>query len=230
MGHVLESPGIIVQARMGSSRLPGKVLMQMEGRTLLGHIAYRLGFMDIKVPIVIATSNLTIDDAIVDFCSLNGLSYFRGSEADVLARYYECAALHEFKHIVRLTGDNPFTDVQELEALLYAHVESGANYSSSCEVLPVGVGAEVFSFESLQESHLKGLLPHHREHVNEYILENQRQFRIHRHCVPKSKMHPEVRLTVDTEADMLKARHILRNAKTDPVTTQEAIALCMQFA
>ena len=149
---------------------------------------------------------------------------------DVLERYYLCAKKYGFRHIVRLTGDNPFVDIEELDRLIELHLDSGSDYSHSFGVLPVGVGAEIFSFEALERSHLEGTEENHREHVNEYIEEHPELFKISVLSVPVEKNRPRVRLTVDTEEDMVKARRIVVESGTEYITTEEAIELCSQSA
>jgi len=109
----------------------------------------------------------------------------------------------------------------------------GAEFQSwvaQTKKLPVGVGAEIFSFPALERSFLEGIAPHHREHVNEYILENRALFRTGRLTVPQAKRRPEVRLTVDTPEDLRRAEFIVENTVGAWPTTEEAIGLCSRFA
>jgi spore coat polysaccharide biosynthesis protein SpsF len=174
----LGSIGIIIQARMGSSRLPGKILKKIGNKLLLEHILDRLLSLSHPCRIVIATSNLAQDDAVEAFCQNQKVDCFRGSEQNVLERYYLCAKEYGFGHIMRITGDNPFYDVEELDKLISLHIESKADYSHSFKVLPIGVGAEIFTFEALETSYQKGHEAHHLEHVNEYISDNPNKFNI----------------------------------------------------
>ena len=222
--------GVVIQARLGSTRLPGKVLQPIGGKVLLDHILGRLRGLRHSARIVVATSDAARDGAIGQFCADRGVDCFRGSELDVLARYYECARERGFAHIVRLTADNPFTDVEELDRLIDLHFEGGYDYSSSLEELPIGIGSEIFSFSALERSFREGHAPHHREHVDEYVLENPGLFRVGRLLVQESKRHPEVRLTVDTPEDLRRARFIVENAKETWPGTEEAIELCSRFA
>ena len=221
--------GIILQARMGSSRLPGKVLKKIGNRTLLGHIVFRLSFLKAKVKLVIATSTLEKDNPIEEFCKSEMVECFRGSELHVLERYYLCAKKYKFDHIVRMTGDNPFPDIEELGNLLDLHLSSGGDYSNSFSSLPIGVGAEVFTFSALQKSFLEGKEPKHIEHVNEYILDYPSKFRIRQLKVVDTKNFPQVRLTVDTLDDFDKACFIVENVTNGFITTQEAIDLSKQW-
>lgn len=217
--------GIILQARMGSSRLPGKILKNIREKTLLEHIIFRLKFLKHNASFVIATSDEVNNDKVEDFCGQNNIECFRGSENNVLERYYLCAKKYGFKHIIRLTGDNPFTDVEELDNLIDLHVNTASDYSNSFESLPTGVGAEIFTFDALEKSYYEGKEPHHIEHVNEYMLENPQIFKTSVLSVLGKKNRRDVSLTVDTENDYKKACYIVENAKEDFIGTLEAIAL-----
>lgn len=221
--------GIIIQARMGSTRLPGKVLMQVGARVLLGQILARLRFLRSPALPVIATTLEKRDDAVELFCKENGVACFRGSEGDVLDRYYRCAKQYRFGQIVRLTGDNPFPDMEELDRLIALHLEGGAAFSHSFPALPIGVGCEIFTMAALEESWREGKAPHHREHVDEYLLEHPERFATLQLPPVPAKARPEIRLTVDTEADYRKACYIVAHAAESYVTTEAAIALAERY-
>ncbi len=221
--------GLILQARMGSSRLPGKVMRRLGTRPLLGVIVDRLSRRCCGGHLVIATTILAEDDCIADFCAAEGIGCFRGSQLDVLDRYYRCATDLALDPIVRLTGDNPFIDIEELDRLVAMQAESSAPFAYSFPSLPVGVGAEIFTLVALEISHRKGTDPHHREHVDEYLLENPQLFQTERLEVPSAKRFPEVRLTVDTDADFARALQIV-SACGPYATTEQAVAQCLQSA
>ncbi len=222
--------GIIIPARMGSTRLPGKVLNKIGNKNLLEHILYRLNNLKHSVQIVIATSTLEKDNKISKFCLANSVTCFRGSENNVLERYYSCAKENKFDHIIRLTGDNPFIDIEELDELIDLHVRSKSGYSRSFAVLPKGVGSEIFTFKSLEQSFKYGDKENHKEHVNEYIEENEDKFKISELKIDGEKNRPDINLTVDTPDDYTKACFIVENSKDEYITTQEAIELCLQYA
>lgn len=215
---------------MGSNRLPGKVLMKIHSRSLLEHIFFRLEHLEHQCGIIVATSIAPGDNMIESFCKDTMINYFRGSENDVLERYFLCAKQHRFTHIVRLTGDNPFVDIRELDNLIELHLASKADYSHSFDVLPVGSGAEIFTFPALKRSFHEGTKDNHREHVNEYIQENPELFNISVLSVTENVKRPDIRLTVDTEEDYRRACFIAERSGQDFVTTEKAIELCMQFA
>ena len=214
---------------MGSTRLPGKVLKKIGDKNLLKHILFRLSKLKREVKVVIATSDLSKDNELERFCLNNKTLCFRGSEQNVLQRYYLCAKENNFSHIVRLTGDNPFVDIEELDNLIDLHINSHSDYSRSFSVLPKGVGGEIFTFSALELSYKHGKKDNHLEHVNEYIEENEDQFTISELEVYKEKNRPEISLTVDTAEDYKKACYIVNHSAEEYITTQEAIKLCLQF-
>ncbi len=215
---------------MGSIRLPGKVLKVMGNKPLLGHVLHRLKHLRHQATAVVATSNSAQDDAIEQFCRSHGVLCFRGSERNVLQRYYLCAVEHEFDQIVRLTADNPFTDIDELDGLIRMHLETGADFSHSFDSLPVGVGAEIFTFQALKQSYEQGHEAHHIEHVDEYMLEHPELFNTQIYHAPASKCYPDMRLTVDTLDDYQRACAIVEAQESDPVTVEEAIRFCLHSA
>ena len=214
---------------MGSTRLPGKVLKKIGDKTLLEHIIFRLNKLKNNAKVVIATSNLKKDDELEDFCKLNNILCFRGSEQNVLQRYYLCAKENDFNHTVRLTGDNPFIDIEELDNLIDLHINTKSDYSRSFAVLPKGVGSEIFTFKALELSYKLGKKENHKEHVNEYIEENENKFKISELKVIEKKTRPNISLTVDTPEDYKKACFIVKNTKSEYITTQEAIKSCLQY-
>lgn len=221
--------GIIIQARMGSERLPGKILKDYEGNTLLGHIISRLERLDYLAETVIATTVLQRDDVVEEFCRKNNIMCFRGSEKNVLERYYECAKIKKFRHIVRMTGDNPFPDIFELGRLISYHMESRNDFSENFSVLPVGVGMEIMSFKALSVSLKNADLPKHFEHADEYILDHPELFKHGTLGVNRDKNYPDVRLTVDTSEDYERACYILKKTKNRYVTTELAIKFGNEF-
>jgi spore coat polysaccharide biosynthesis protein SpsF len=222
--------GIILQARMGSTRLPGKIFKAIGNKTLLAWIAWRLGFLKHKVLLVVATSVAPENDKVREFCVQNKIECFSGSESNVLERYYYCARQYGFDSIVRMTGDNPFPDIEELDNLIGLYETSGADYCNSYKSLPIGVGAEIFSFAALEDSFRKGKEPHHLEHVDEYILEHPELFRTLELKTSSEKNWPDIRLTVDTPEDYKRACYIAEHAAGEMVSTPEAIRLCSDFA
>ncbi|HEY8119606.1 MAG TPA: NTP transferase domain-containing protein [Methylophilaceae bacterium] len=225
---IKDNVGIILQARMGSSRLPGKVLLPFGNTTLLGWIISRIKNLPWKL--VVATSSETRDDAIAEYCAEQGVECFRGSEQDVLDRYYQCAKTFAFEHAVRLTADNPFPDTDELARLIRYHIEGRYDYSHNIGKLPVGVGAEIFSMKELETSWKDGQKPHHREHVNEYILEQSESFKIGYLEPLADRQSPALAFTIDTDADYQRIHACATKIEHTPITTEDLINQCTSSA
>jgi spore coat polysaccharide biosynthesis protein SpsF len=189
---------------MGSTRLPGKVLKSMAGKPMIEWIIKRLQTCKKAGLLIVATSEDPREAPLVDLLTRLGVPTFRGSESDVLERYYRCAREYGLDDIIRATADNPLVDPGACDCLVsyyrnhqldYATIATGTNTG-----FPIGVGLEVFSFQALKKCYLEGHAPHHREHVNEYILENPRLFKQAFMAAPAELCAPEISLTVDTRA------------------------------
>lgn len=215
---------------MGSTRLPGKVLRPIGHLPLLGHVLGRLAMSRHVLEAIVATSGLPQDDAIERYCVEHDALCFRGNEQDVLDRYHCCAEQHGFTQVVRLTADNPFTDIEELDRLIDLHLAESNAFTHAFGQLPIGVGAEIFSFDALHQSWLLGHEAHHREHVDEYLLENPQSFKTGFLAIPADKVNPDLRLTVDTEEDWQKADVLVRSSGGEWLTTKRIIELCSASA
>lgn len=224
------SIGVIIQARMGSTRLPGKVLRDIGALPLLGHVLGRLSMSRQTMTAVVATTLLSQDESIAEYCKHVGAHCYRGDEQDVLDRYYHCAKQYGFKHVVRLTADNPFTDIEELDRLIDKHLSEINDFTHAFGVLPIGVGAEIFTFDALHQSWMHGHAPHHREHVDEYLLENPQIFKTGTLTIPAEKASPTLRLTVDTDDDWRRADNLVKASQGEWLTTKRIIDLCSASA
>jgi spore coat polysaccharide biosynthesis protein SpsF len=220
--------GIVLQARMGSSRLPGKVMKNILDRPMLGHILDRLRRVKNADRIIVATTVLKPDDAIEAFVLAEGAFCYRGDEKDVLDRYYRTALQFKLANIVRTTADNPLVDTEEITRLIHLHQESSADYTHAFGQLPIGVGTECFTLNALERSWREGTKENHREHVNEYIQENPDLFHIEQLRVPEEKRASSLRLTVDTQEDFdkMKAIYDALHGQGRHITTEEAIRIC----
>ena len=166
--------GAIIQARMGASRLPGKVLKKISGEALIQHQIDRIKKSNNLEKIIVATTKHPIDDDIVNFCYDNNIDYFRGSEDDVLSRYYECAKYHGISTIVRLTADCPLIDPTVIDKVINLFFESEVDYSSNTvppetSLWPDGSDVEVFSFKALKRAYEESTKKEEREHVTFYF-------------------------------------------------------------
>ena len=196
--------GILIQARINSSRLPGKVLLPLpnaSGKTLLDQIVKRALAVKQKPALIIATSTQAENNALAAVATRNNVLIFRGDEEDVLARYYNAATEFGLDIIIRLTADNPFIDPLILSQTLQDHITAGADYTYTTG-LPLGTNIEIVSYPALKKCYEEAKLPEHREHVTLYIRQNPDSFKIH-HLNLENTLYglPHWRLTVDNESD-----------------------------
>lgn len=192
---------IIIQARMGSSRLPGKVLKPLGETVVLDYVVTRCQKVDKVSDVIVATSTKTSDDPIESWCKEKGVSYFRGSELDVLSRYYECARQYKPDYVIRVTSDCPFVDYEMTNEMVSLMEKSPADYVKVLGELPRGLVTEIFSFSALKYMYYKGHEPRHREHVTYYGYEFANEFRSNTYNVSQQKEHPKLRVTLDTKED-----------------------------
>lgn len=218
---------IILQARTGSSRLQNKVMRPLHGIALLAHCIVRLKEV---APVIIATSNKRRDDSIEKLATSEQIPCFRGSEEDVLGRYYYAAQRFEADYVIRATGDNPLVDIEEACRVRDLITSGEFDYVTGVEVvdgvgLPVGTGVEGFKYDALERSWQEGHMSHHREHVNEYILENPNAFKVRRVKCLEENNSPDLRLTVDTEEDFVFVEKIIGDIKkpSKEISTREII-------
>lgn len=215
----------IVQARLGSSRLPGKVLMDIEGRPVLWHVYNRVSYSKLIDKIIIATSKSEDDKKIVDFCKLNKIQCFTGSEDDVLSRYYETAKNNgagDGDHIVRITADCPLHDAAIIDKVIKVYLDGNYDYVSNCQeyTYPDGLDVEVFSFNVLKEAFENACLLSEREHVTPYIRKKNKYKKIN---VVSDKKYPIIRLSLDYEEDYELIKRIYEGIGTLDFNIDEII-------
>lgn len=196
--------GAIVQARMGSTRLPGKALHRVLGRPLLGHLLDRLLLSRRLETIVIATTTSDIDRRIKAFAEAEGVLAFAGSEDDVLDRYYRAAEQYKIDPVVRITADCPLLDPAVVDLVIERFLDGGTDYVSNAAPPPVtypdGMDVEVFSFAALQRAWREAVKPSDREHVTFYLWNHPERFIAKR--VDHSPDWSGYRLTVDCPDDL----------------------------
>lgn len=204
-GPARERVGVILQARMGSSRLPGKVLRALDGRPLIAWVVARLRAIEGIEDVVVATSNHAREAPLVAWAQAEGVSVFRGDEDDVLDRYVRCMDAYGFGAVVRATGDNPMVCPVEGTRLVELYRQTKVDYAAALGKgcgLPTGAGLEIFDAEALRRSAREGTQPHHREHVNELILEQPHRFRRRVQRALPAHRAPSLSLTVDTPEEL----------------------------
>ena len=170
----------IIQARMGSTRLPGKMMLPLERSHVLTHDIQRVQEADTIDEVVVATSTKTADDIIARYANRAGATVFRGSEDDVLDRMFSAATEANAETVVRITGDCPLIDWDVIDAVVDRLATENVDYCSNTveRTFPRGLDVEAFSYESFKHIHENAKEPHHREHVTPYYRENDHQFNL----------------------------------------------------
>jgi len=194
--------GIVTQARMTSTRLPGKVLLPAAGRSMLDHHLDRLAV--VGWPVIVATTTNASDDPIADLAAGRGLGLFRGSENDVLSRYLGCAEAFGLDVVVRVTSDCPLIDGAVVAAGVDQFLAAGDPWlylsNTLSRTFPRGLDFEVFSTEALRAAAANATQPYQREHVTPYLYD-QSDPRVVRRNVSRDNDKSDYRLTLDTPAD-----------------------------
>ena len=219
---------IVVTARLASSRCPGKALAPLGGRPLLEVLLERMATVRGVDGVVLATSVRPDNDPLADLARRAGFEVFRGDEDDVLRRHVDCARALAADHVVRVTGDNPLTDVETTEALVALHRRAGADYTYvPGDALLMGILSEVISRAALERSWERGEARHRSELVTLYIKEHAREFAIATSALPEGLYRPQYRLTVDHPEDVRLMQEVFARlaAPGRIVSTREAIAL-----
>ncbi|MCC6552000.1 MAG: NTP transferase domain-containing protein [Polyangiaceae bacterium] len=212
----------LIQARVGSSRLPGKVLAEVAGRSLLAHVVERLRRARALDAVWIATTDRPADDAIEAEAARLGVPVFRGSEDDVLDRFHGAAEAAGAGVVVRITADCPLLDPAEVDRVVGAFLRAApeldyaANMAAGDRRVPLGTSVEVLSRAALERAWREGRERHHREHVTPYLYEDPGRFRT-------LVLHPEdgvdrsaIRLTVDTPEDLAVVTAVLEAVEGQP--------------
>jgi len=211
---------------MGSSRLPGKVLMNVdESNPILFYVIKQLQFCKLLDKIIIATSNLEEDNKIENFSKKLGISVFRGNSNDVLDRYYQCAKKFSISTIIRITADNPLIDPTLVDDAIEKFQSASYDYinNSLSRTFPYGTETEIFSFKSLEKAWKNAKKPSEREHVTPYFYNNPDKFKIF--SIKHSKNLSHLRWTVDRESDLKLVRIIISKLKKRPILMNDIINL-----
>ena len=204
---------VIIQARMGSTRLPGKVLMNISGKTVLYHVVDRVSQCRNIDDIIIATTTLDKDDLIVKEVEKIGCKYFRGSENNVLDRYYEAATFNKSDIIIRITSDCPLIDPLIADKIIEFYINNNyemvtnACSDSSKRTYPRGLDTEIFSYNVLKKAKENAKESYQLEHVTPYIYENTTNIFYYKNNIDYSKY----RFTLDTEEDLKLIKEIYNN-------------------
>lgn len=216
----------IIQARMASARLPGKILTKIEGKTMLEHTTERTALSKYISTVVVATTNTTRDNATAQECNRIGVQCLRGSEEDVLDRYYQAAKQINADVIVRITADCPLIEAEIIDGLITEFIDSKPDYASNIidRTYPRGLDTEVISMGCLERIWNEATQKHEREHVTPYILDNPDKFTVL--SVKGGQDLSHFRWTVDTPEDLLLVQSIYSSLnKKDGFTWKDVIHL-----
>lgn len=220
----------VVQARTGSSRLPGKVLADLEGRPLLARVLERAGRARSLDELVLATTTLAEDDAVALLAGELGVPCFRGSAEDCLDRLYRAATASRANVVVRLTGDNPILEGELVDWAVgrFLSAEPACDYVSTAlsGTFPLGLGVEVMAYGALELAWREAKEPAWREHVTPFIYKQPERFRICRLVSEPDYSH--IRLTVDTPEDLTLVRRVFAHFGHDRFGWRDAVALLEQ--
>jgi spore coat polysaccharide biosynthesis protein SpsF len=192
----------VLQARLSSSRLPGKVLKPILGEPMLLRQIERVSRCNRLDALVVATSDHAADDAIETLCRSSRVACFRGSLDDVLARLHAAASAQHARHVVRLTADCPLADPRVIDDVIALHLETGADYTSNVlpPTYPDGLDVEVMRAEVLSEAAREARLPSEREHVTYFIQERPGRYKLRNLARPDDLS--ALRWTVDEPRDL----------------------------
>lgn len=206
-----------IEARMTSSRLPGKVMMPALGRPMLAHLTRRLKAVPSIDKIVLATTVNATDDVLVDFAEKDGINVFRGSEEDVMSRVIGAAELAQADVVVEITGDCPIIDPDLVEQTIRVFMRNNAVYCANSFIssYPDGMDVQVMTLEALKRSFSMTDDPLDREHVSRHIVQNPQLFP-HVYLIAPPSLHwPGLGLTLDEPADYELIRTLIENLGKD---------------
>ena len=216
----------IIQARLGSTRLPGKVLLPLLGEPLLAHVVRRVSRATSLDTTVVATTVLPADDAIVELGRREGWIVERGSERDLLDRYLQAARAHAAERVVRITSDCPLIDPDLIDKVVRTLSASGSDYASNTlepRTWPRGLDVEAMTAAALEAANVADQDPHSREHATPYIYRHPETFKL---AAVRSPVDLSAhRWTVDTPEDYELVRRIYDELGRDDFSWRDALAV-----
>jgi len=204
---------VLIQARTGSSRLPEKVLAEIEGRQLVWHVINRVKKIKSVQQVVLITTTKKNDKILLDLAQKNNIMGFSGDEFDVLDRHYQCAKKMNADPIIRITSDCPLIDPYLVEEILQFFLENNYDYVSNVipPTYPDGLDTEIFTFKTLEKAANEAKLLSEREHVTPYISKNPSKFKLYNYKNNKDFSH--LRWTVDKDVDLEFVKQIYSKMK-----------------
>ena len=211
---------------MGSSRLPNKVLMKVNGeQTVLEHVIKQLSFCKSISKIIVATTNLKQDDVIEELVKKLEIDVFRGDSSDVLDRYYQCAKKFNLDNIVRITSDCPLIDPEIVDKVIRKYEIEKFDYVTNTLIrtFPIGLDAEIFSFDVLEKTWKNAILPSEREHVTPFIRNKKMDFSVGN--IEHEEDLSKIRVGLDRKEDYELIKIIVNEFEKRPILLQDIIKL-----
>lgn len=220
----------IVQGRMNSSRLPGKILKPIGGKPMLARVVERARQASLVDDVAFATTTDPSDDAVESYCRKQGIPVYRGSLLDVLDRFYQAARMMRADAVVRFTADCPLLDPGLVDQTIRLFLDTGADFAANRlpppfrRTYPIGLDTEVCTFAALEQAWKEATARHDREHVLPYLYELEGRFKVKILNYPQD--YGSQRWTVDTPEDLELVRRIFRRMRGRPgFTWLDVIAL-----
>ena len=218
--------GCIIQARIGSTRLPGKVMQKIDNvNTVLDYVINQVKASKKIEKIIVSTTTLSEDDIICEYLNLQKIEFFRGSSEDVLDRYYQCAKEFSLENIVRITADNPLIDPNVIDIIIDKYKNNKCDIVSNTihRTFPYGTEVEVFSFKTLERTWKNAVKKSEREHVTPFIYDLKNKFVLIN--IENEENISHIRYTVDRIEDLKLVKEIIKNIQTRPIHIQDIVKL-----
>ena len=222
--------GVIIQARMGASRLPGKPLLKVQNKTLLEHLVSRLKQVRHPLTLIIATTQNERDKSILELAKKLSIPSFAGSEEDVLDRYIKTARHYDLDVIIRVTADCPLLDPDLIDEAIsrflgpYPEIDYFSNTIK--RTYPRGMDFEVFKRRTLEEAYLDAVLNEEREHVTPFIYRHPERFRLEQ--MVRDSDESQYRWTVDTPEDFELIKRLIESFQDESYRLQDLLSLIKQ--
>ena len=215
---------VVIQARMGSSRLPGKIMLPLGDSVVLDYVVRRCRKMQSIAEVIVATTTEDKDQEVADWCAAQGVVCFRGPEDDVLSRYVACADSYQPDYVIRVTSDCPFVDYEFGNAIIEQMLRSRGDIAEiDGKLLPRGLNIEMIAYSALKYVDKHGLEPRHREHVTYFAYEYKELFKVTSIEIPEALRQPQLRITLDTPEDYEMLRHVADHFSGNPLVSSELI-------
>lgn len=218
--------GCIIQARIGSTRLPAKVMLKLdENDTVLNYVLTQVKSSKLCEKIIVATTTLDEDNQIVNYVKNLNIDIFKGDSNDVLDRFFKCAKFFSLDIIIRITSDNPLIDPTIIDNLIRKFKLNSYDYltNSNVRTFPYGTEVEIFTFKALEQAWKNARKPSEREHVTPYFYNNPDQFKIFN--VENSTDISNFRWTIDRENDLILVKSIVSKIKKRPILMTDILEL-----